>query len=524
MKSKDTVRLFMMKNFVPKIGRCFFLFLFFLNLIYIVLLGFYRKFDTDEFQHAHIAWLMKEGFLIYRDFFEHHGCLLPFIYKILWSIFGWEETFSTLLFLRVFSFLGVLTILFFTYQLGKTLFSPLVGKWGAFFLSGLVFFQDKAIEIRPDVWQNAWWIAGLFFFFRYFLHKNKLKPYFIGLCWGIALFFNMKSMVGPASVVLSLFVLVALKKQSFREVMSFCLCGLGGIFTPALLLSGYFLYEGALGSFWFYQLPYNFILIFYHPDMFEKFATLLKEEQSIFICFVVLGMTSLWLRGFSWQVNVADNKEVSWSFSFTRKDLDYIEDTHLCFFFIFAFTGGSVFLGHYSQYYLIFLPLSSIFGAYFFVRVLNAPKSTMKNITLIFLALLYFSELFTNLNIGRLDGGYRNQREQKRLFEYVMSSSSPNDKMFYTKGPVSAYIFRPHLTYYWLDVGQSVYNMVEGREVFGDDLIKLLQEEKCLFIMVSSKGTSLLPPQTQAFIQENYVPDKYFTSLLVHKHFSNNKR
>ena len=31
-----------------------------------------RAFDADELQHLHSAWLVSEGFLPYRDYFQHH--------------------------------------------------------------------------------------------------------------------------------------------------------------------------------------------------------------------------------------------------------------------------------------------------------------------------------------------------------------------------------------------------------------------------------------------------------------------
>src|SRR5437762_6666300 len=36
-----------------------------------------RYYDTDELEHLHAAWSVAQGQVLYKDFFEHHGPLLP---------------------------------------------------------------------------------------------------------------------------------------------------------------------------------------------------------------------------------------------------------------------------------------------------------------------------------------------------------------------------------------------------------------------------------------------------------------
>jgi len=45
-----------------------------------------RRFDPDEFEHAHAAWCVFRGMLPYRDFFEHHT---PWYYYALRPLFHW---------------------------------------------------------------------------------------------------------------------------------------------------------------------------------------------------------------------------------------------------------------------------------------------------------------------------------------------------------------------------------------------------------------------------------------------------
>ena len=44
-------------------------------LVLLVVCGAYLRtvaFDDDEFQHAHVAWLIRNGQVPHADFFEHH--------------------------------------------------------------------------------------------------------------------------------------------------------------------------------------------------------------------------------------------------------------------------------------------------------------------------------------------------------------------------------------------------------------------------------------------------------------------
>ena len=38
-----------------------------------------RTFDPDEFQHLHAAWVIHQGALPFRDYFEHHMPALPYM-------------------------------------------------------------------------------------------------------------------------------------------------------------------------------------------------------------------------------------------------------------------------------------------------------------------------------------------------------------------------------------------------------------------------------------------------------------
>ncbi len=56
-----------------------------------------KPFNPDELQHLHIAWLIAQGKIVYRDFWEHHGPLYSLFNGALIHLFNAEPTVRILL-------------------------------------------------------------------------------------------------------------------------------------------------------------------------------------------------------------------------------------------------------------------------------------------------------------------------------------------------------------------------------------------------------------------------------------------
>ena len=76
--------------------------------VFLVILGVWsyfaalHAFDDDEFQHAHIAWLLWKGVVPYRDFFEHHS---PLYHLLVCPVFSLGSGVWQIFFLRAVSVL-----------------------------------------------------------------------------------------------------------------------------------------------------------------------------------------------------------------------------------------------------------------------------------------------------------------------------------------------------------------------------------------------------------------------------------
>lgn len=113
-----------------------------------------RGFDQDEFLHVHLAWLMHNGHVAYRDYFNQYTPLFnlflaPFLY------FFRVETdaaaaVSFLYFARALMWLNSGIVLILTYWLGTLWRSRTVAVVALPFLLGTEAYQNRVLDIRPD--------------------------------------------------------------------------------------------------------------------------------------------------------------------------------------------------------------------------------------------------------------------------------------------------------------------------------------------------------------------------------------
>src|SRR5215510_6818713 len=107
-----------------------------------------RRIDPDESQHLHVAWLITQGQVPYRDFWEHH---LPFFhYAIAPLTAGMTDRPEVYFASRaVMAVLAGITV-WLTWLLARRL-SVDGAVWAAIILAILPQFAETSTETRPDV-------------------------------------------------------------------------------------------------------------------------------------------------------------------------------------------------------------------------------------------------------------------------------------------------------------------------------------------------------------------------------------
>src|SRR5262245_8040993 len=129
-----------------------------------------RRFDPDEFEHAHDAWLMWKGMVPYKDFFEHHT---PWYYYVLRPFYHWiqvdasfENAHRFLLAARGLSFVLTALATYLVYRIGRVWRDARTGLVAALFYVAQPVVLQKTIEMRPDVLALPFFLGGLVLLLR----------------------------------------------------------------------------------------------------------------------------------------------------------------------------------------------------------------------------------------------------------------------------------------------------------------------------------------------------------------------
>jgi hypothetical protein len=209
--------------------------------------AFFRyRFDSDEQQHAHVAWGWTEGLVQYRDLFDNHTPLFHMLMAPFVALFG--ERSDILLWLRLpmlFVFGG---ILWGTYLLARKLYDERVARWAVVLLALFPPFFLKSLEFRPDNLWTLLWLAALFAI------MNGKRPFAIGLLLGAA--FGVSTKTAPLLISMAIsaaIVRIFLK----RRISARWIEGLAGFAIVPVLLALYFLAVGGFDELVYCNLTFN---------------------------------------------------------------------------------------------------------------------------------------------------------------------------------------------------------------------------------------------------------------------------
>jgi hypothetical protein len=214
-----------------------------------------RTFDPDEFQHLHAGWLVHQGLLPYRDFFEHH---MPGIQYMLASLMGplhvdtsIDDAIRFLVLARTVMWVFAGCSLLLTMLIGARLGGPPVGWLGGALLGTSVVFLGRTLEIRPDTPALACWLACTLALLRALdpgdAPGNRRLWFAVGgLCLGCGLVFNQKLLLaGPGLAAWTVWYFAHPNLGPLpKRIANIAVFGAASAF-PLLLLAGFFWSHGA---------------------------------------------------------------------------------------------------------------------------------------------------------------------------------------------------------------------------------------------------------------------------------------
>ncbi|SFW25337.1 ArnT family glycosyltransferase [Luteibacter sp. UNCMF366Tsu5.1] len=115
--------------------------------------------NSDEPQHAHVAWSIAQGAMPYRDVFDNHGPLFSAIYAALLKILG--ERPDILWWLRLAVVPWYMLSLVATWRIARRLYSNGIADAAAILIGLLPILFIKFGEFRTDDLWAALWLCGM---------------------------------------------------------------------------------------------------------------------------------------------------------------------------------------------------------------------------------------------------------------------------------------------------------------------------------------------------------------------------
>lgn len=367
-------------------------------------------FLMDTYEHIHSSWLVSEGLIPYRDFYEHHHPLLWYLFAPVTQLFYRDA--NIIYVARIIAVFGYLWTLYLTYVLARDYSKSKTGGLFAilFFLCVPSLWLDVQ-NLRPDIFMYISILAAIKYFFDY-LDKHQIKylcfSYFL---WFVAFLFLQKALIIGFGFGLANFWLIYKKEMTWSDAAK---ASVVPLFLFLVLLA----------------ILYRFDLLKDYYSWNFLFNVIVKEHYGIH--------TAGFLKHFFYAVII----------TFLAVTLTYRYSYKGNTLFLMWLVAGlsSLDFAPCPQYYFLNFVLSAILLAPFFK--LCYTKNTL--LVLIILTLALFRSFYYLQN-------YKFSKSIKNdvlMIDYVIKNTGPHDKLL--NGWIPHNLFNPDTDYYWFGFHNSV--------------------------------------------------------------------
>lgn len=221
---------------------------------YTTLLNDYFGYDT-AFWHV-IGKGITEGFVPYRDLFEHKGPLLFFIYAFSWFF----DNQRLAMFLLQSAFFCVTLI--FLYRLCR-LFTNQIKSLLAILFFLLVFCGTIGEGAMSEEWSLPFIVMTLYYSLRYLLKEQEEREhpvtygFLYGVCFGFVAMIRLNNAAPIAGVILA-FIVIMIKQKKFACIFKNAAAFLVGMLIPVLPIVWWYWKEDAVEYLWWGAFLFNF--------------------------------------------------------------------------------------------------------------------------------------------------------------------------------------------------------------------------------------------------------------------------
>jgi hypothetical protein len=444
-----------------------------------------KPFNPDELQHLHIAWIIANGDILYRDFWEHHGPLYSLLNGALIYLTDPEPSVRILFLSRFFGAAVIGGVMAITWRLARQLSLSSFGALLAIAVcSSIYFVQNKGVEMRPDSLQALFWTSGLYLLICNQSQGNLRRAIFAGALFALAILSNAKAGIGPVFVGIYYLTGKWLCRLDWADIWR----DIGGMtigaciaVTPFLV---YFWANGAAVDFLYYNFVWNFLLNYYWSTVYQ--GSLTGEEAGVavrnlqFLVQYQLPLLILTAVGAAFWLG---------KLRIVRKGLDNT-NAKMAWLFIIATAGTSLgwMLNQHSQYFLMFLPFWSILVSYAFITTVNLlperNRTTGIAVTSVIAVvsaanMLSYSISKTSLSESPL------LKSQKYVTQTFVEMTDREELVALTWNQCGGYMFNPHVGHYWVAMPyiSNVIEAISGEHPFSQAFIDDMEARQVRYVI-----------------------------------------
>ena len=209
----------------------------------LVLLAVTKAYAIDEFQYSHAAWLVAQGQVPYKDFFEFH---FPLPYQVLALPLTVLPSSPLVIGCLRIAMLGVTGLLFLSI---RRMLQPFA-TWVCVSTLGLALTSRTLagflVEVRPDLFAIAFFFASVALLSG---NASSRRAFWSGLGFGLGVWSSQKAVIYGVVFAVGLLIDLARRRRGTPWV-AFPLAWLGGVATVAGLVACYLTATGSWNE-WF---------------------------------------------------------------------------------------------------------------------------------------------------------------------------------------------------------------------------------------------------------------------------------
>jgi hypothetical protein len=453
----------------------------------------FDQFDTDELQHAHVAWLMANGEVPYRDFWEHHGPVYSLLNAALIALAGMAPGMDLLFSLRAVNGALGAGLLLLTFRLAGAAGATRAGSMTAVaLLAAAYFFQNVVAELRPDALQNLCWLAGLLLVTRQLARPSGMTALGAGALFGLAVVTNTKAILGPVFIAIFYGLAAVRGWLPLRRAIGDLSLFAAGALLPLAAILAWFWRQDALDPFLRMTTLWNLAALGIDRNMplAAANAGFMLTRQLPFILAIAIGAW-LVLRPTGQATNPAGQARV---------------------LVLVAGLGTAalwIVNDFYPQYLLICLPLLAVTAGPGLIELgaiagralrWQEPRALLVVAGLSLFYMLGMAAARTPL------AEHPNLARQRELTGFMLANTGRDEPVGVFFSSCAGYVFNRNLGYWWAadaDIG-LVTEWQTGANPFGPALVADLEESGVKYLVGRPEVVARLPYGTRDYIDARF--------------------